>query len=55
MPTIRRIRKVIESKPTMEGAGVHLSRGFGFSEVSSFDPFLLLDDFRSDNPDRLTN
>jgi len=47
----RRIRKVFKSKPTMEGAGVHLKRAFGFSEVPQFDPFLLLDDFRSGNPD----
>ena len=51
MPTIRKIRKVLKSKPTIEGAGVHLKRAFGFSEVPVFDPFLLLDDFRSDNPD----
>jgi hypothetical protein len=46
----RKIRKVIKSKPTIEGAGVHLKRAFGFSEVPAFDPFLLLDDFRSDDP-----
>jgi redox-sensitive bicupin YhaK (pirin superfamily) len=51
MPAIRKIRKVLKSKPTIEGAGVHLKRVFGFSEVPLFDPFLLLDDFRSDNPD----
>lgn len=51
MSTIRKIRKVLKSKPTMEGAGVHLKRVFGNSEVPQFDPFLLLDDFRSDNPD----
>jgi redox-sensitive bicupin YhaK (pirin superfamily) len=51
MPTIRKIRKVLKSKPTIEGAGVHLKRAFGFSEVPVFDPFLLLDDFRSDNPE----
>jgi redox-sensitive bicupin YhaK (pirin superfamily) len=39
----------------MEGAGVHLKRVFGFSEVPLFDPFLLLDDFRSDNPDHYVN
>jgi hypothetical protein len=43
----RKIRKVIKSKPTIEGAGVHLRRAFGFSEVPELDPFLLLDDFRS--------
>ena len=51
MPATRQIRKVLKSKPTMEGAGVYLKRVFGFSEVPMFDPFLLLDDFRSDNPD----
>jgi quercetin 2,3-dioxygenase len=51
MSAIRKIRKVLKSKPTIEGAGVHLKRAFGFSEVPEFDPFLLLDDFRSDNPD----
>ncbi len=51
MPAIRKIRKVLKSKPTIEGAGVHLKRVFGFSEVPLFDPFLLLDDFRSDDPD----
>ena len=35
----------------MEGAGVHLKRAFGFSEAGQFDPFLLLDDFRSNNPE----
>jgi redox-sensitive bicupin YhaK (pirin superfamily) len=46
----RKIRKVIKSKPTIEGAGVHLKRAFAFGEVPAFDPFLLLDDFRSNNP-----
>jgi redox-sensitive bicupin YhaK (pirin superfamily) len=51
MAETRKIFKVLKGKPTMEGAGVHLKRVFGFSEVPMFDPFLLLDDFRSDNPD----
>lgn len=34
----------------MEGAGVALRRAFGFGNTSDFDPFLLLDDFRNDNP-----
>jgi quercetin 2,3-dioxygenase len=50
MGTTRKIRKVRKAKPTIEGAGVHLKRVFGFSEVPMFDPFLLLDDFRSDEP-----
>ncbi len=48
---IRRIQKIWRSEPTIEGAGVHLKRAFGFHEIPQFDPFLLLDDFRSDNPD----
>jgi len=51
MSKTREIRKVFRSKPTIEGAGVHLKRAFGFSQVPMFDPFLLLDDFRSDHPD----
>jgi redox-sensitive bicupin YhaK (pirin superfamily) len=46
----RKIRKVFKSKPALEGAGVHLRRVFGNSEVPLFDPFLLLDDFRNTNP-----
>ena len=51
MSTVRRIKKVWKSKPTIEGAGVHLKRAFGYDQVPQLDPFLLLDDFRSDNPD----
>jgi hypothetical protein len=51
MDTIRTIQQIVRSKPTIEGAGVHLNRVFGFSQPKGFDPFLLLDDFRSDNPD----
>jgi redox-sensitive bicupin YhaK (pirin superfamily) len=51
MAATRKILKVIKSKPTLEGAGVHLKRAFGFGEVRMFDPFLLLDDFRSDVPE----
>ena len=39
-----------QARPTMEGAGVHLHRAFGFGETSAFDPFLLFDDFRNDRP-----
>jgi redox-sensitive bicupin YhaK (pirin superfamily) len=49
--SIRPVKKIIESKPTMEGAGVHLRRAFGFGDTKEFDPFLLLDDFRNDRPD----
>jgi hypothetical protein len=50
MSTVRRIKKVWKSRPTIEGAGVHLKRAFGYDQVPLLDPFLLLDDFRSDNP-----
>jgi quercetin 2,3-dioxygenase len=50
MNTVRKIKKVWKSRPTIEGAGVHLKRGFGNYEVPQLDPFLLLDDFRSENP-----
>jgi len=48
--SIRPIKRVIEAQPTIEGAGVHLRRAFGFNETKDFDPFLLLDDFRNDDP-----
>jgi len=51
MSETRKITKVLKSKPTIEGAGVHLRRAFGYSQVPQFDPFLMLDDFRSGNPD----
>jgi redox-sensitive bicupin YhaK (pirin superfamily) len=51
MQNSRTIRTIIKGRPTIEGAGVHLRRIFGNNEVPQFDPFLLLDDFRSHNPD----
>lgn len=51
MATTRPIKKVMKAKPTLEGAGVHLKRAFGFQQVPQLDPFLLLDDFHSDNPE----
>jgi redox-sensitive bicupin YhaK (pirin superfamily) len=51
MTGIRKIHTITKSNPTIEGAGVHLKRVFGFSEAPAFDPFLLMDDFRSDIPD----
>jgi redox-sensitive bicupin YhaK (pirin superfamily) len=50
MRGIRKIKKVLKSKPTIEGAGVHLKRAFGFYQAPMPDPFLLLDDFHSNNP-----
>ncbi len=49
--TTRRIAKIFKSRPTVEGAGVHLKRAFGYSQVPQFDPFLMLDDFHTSNPD----
>ncbi len=51
MSEMRKIDRIFQAKPTLEGAGVHLKRVFGYTEVPTFDPFLLLDDFHSDNPD----
>ena len=49
--SLRPVKQIIQTKPTIEGAGVKLQRAFGFGKTAEFDPFLLLDDFRSDNPD----
>jgi redox-sensitive bicupin YhaK (pirin superfamily) len=49
--SIRPVKRVVQSKPTLEGAGVKLRRAFGFGNTTEFDPFLLLDDFRNENPD----
>ena len=46
----RAIKKIWKSQPTIEGAGVHLKRAFGFHDLPALDPYLLLDDFRSENP-----
>ncbi len=48
--SIRAIKSISESQPTLEGAGVKLRRAFGFGKTDDFDPFLLLDDFRNENP-----
>lgn len=50
MSVIRSVETVLKSRPTVEGAGVHLKRAFGYDQVPRFDPFLMLDDFRSDDP-----
>lgn len=49
--SIRPVKRIIQATPTLEGAGVRLRRAFGFGETDEFDPFLLLDDFRNENPD----
>ena len=50
--SIRPVKRLIKSQPTLEGAGVHLRRAFGFGATSDFDPVLLLDDFRNDIPEQ---
>ena len=49
--SIRPVKSIVESRPTIEGAGVKLRRAFGFGDTGEFDPFLLFDDFRNDRPD----
>jgi len=48
--SIRPVKSIIQSQPTIEGAGVKLRRAFGFGNTGDFDPFLLLDDFRNEHP-----
>lgn len=48
--SLRPIKEILQTKPTIEGAGVKLQRAFGFGKTKDFDPFLLLDDFRNDTP-----
>ena len=48
--TFRPVKSESIARPTMEGAGVHLHRVFGFGDTSLTDPFLMMDDFRNDDP-----
>jgi redox-sensitive bicupin YhaK (pirin superfamily) len=48
--SLRPVREILSTQPTLEGAGVRLQRAFGFSKTKDFDPFLLLDDFRNEHP-----
>lgn len=48
---LRHVTRTLTSRPTIEGAGVHLKRAFGYDQVPLFDPFLMLDDFHSSNPE----
>jgi len=49
--SIRPVTQQSLAQPTMEGAGVHLHRAFGFHEPEALDPFLLFDDFRNERPE----
>lgn len=48
---LRPVKRIVKARPTIEGAGVHLQRAFGFGDTSESDPFLLLDDFRNEKPE----
>jgi hypothetical protein len=48
--SVRPVKQVLQTRATREGAGVKLQRAFGFGNTSDFDPYLLLDDFRNDDP-----
>ena len=48
--SMRPIKNERLSRSVLEGAGVRLDRAFGFGNTSEFDPFLLLDDFRNNDP-----
>lgn len=52
MERVRSVKKILKSRPVLEGAGVHLKRAFGSDHVPELDPFLLLDDFHSNNPEK---
>jgi hypothetical protein len=51
MASIRKVKRIMKSRGTLEGAGVRLKRAIGFYHVPQLDPFLLLDDFPSNNPE----
>ena len=55
MQSNRKVHMTLTRQPTMEGAGVHLHRVFGYGQSPRFDPFLMLDDFRSDTPAHYLN
>lgn len=49
--TLRPVRQVIRGLETADGAGVRLTRVIGGPQLPLLDPFLLLDEFRSDEPE----
>jgi redox-sensitive bicupin YhaK (pirin superfamily) len=49
--SLRPVKNIFPTTPTLEGAGVRLQRAFGFGKTAEFDPFLLFDDFRNDRPE----
>ena len=51
MQQARTIQRVIDSQATSDGAGVKLRRSIGSGAFARLDPFLMLDEFFSDDPD----
>jgi quercetin 2,3-dioxygenase len=51
MQSVRKIQMTLTRQPVLEGAGVHLNRVFGHIQAPRLDPFLMLDDFRSNTPE----
>lgn len=49
--SLRPVKRIMEARPAVEGAGVQLRRAFGFGDTTDYDPFLLFDDFRNDRPE----
>jgi redox-sensitive bicupin YhaK (pirin superfamily) len=49
--SLRPVKRIVQSTPAVEGAGVRLHRAFGFGATEEFDPFLLFDDFRNERPE----
>ncbi len=50
MTSARKIKSILSATATIEGAGVHLKRAFGYHQVPLLDPFLMLDDFHTSDP-----
>ena len=48
--SLRPVKDILQTRSTLEGAGVRLERAFGFGATTEFDPFLLFDDFTNNNP-----
>jgi hypothetical protein len=46
----RTVERKLRGRPTSDGAGVRMTRVIGTPDIDHFDPFLLLDEFRSDDP-----
>ena len=51
MSSLRKITQLVQGKNTSDGAGVKLKRVIAGEELNQLDPFLLLDEFKNDNPD----